>query len=124
MATLMLLSKSTIVSSGQSLCLMSLRVTSFPARSINIRKTWNGCSRNKTGGSPFAGERSSPVVRSRSNAPKRAWLVEVSMAHSEEQQFYSLEQPRRYARLCEFIAPVAQRRDLPFCAHRLAVSHA
>src|SRR4029077_20842387 len=105
METLMLLSKSTIVSSGQSLCLMSSRVTSFPARSINICKTWNGCSRNKTGNSPFVGEteRSSPVVRSSSNVPKRARLGEVSMAHSEEQQFYSLEQRRRYARLCEFI---------------------
>jgi len=33
-----------MVSLGQSLFLMSLRVTIFPSRSTSIRRTWKGCS--------------------------------------------------------------------------------
>src|SRR5262249_42729559 len=41
-------SKSTNVSAGQSACFRSSRVTISPRRSSNTRRTWKGCSCNRT----------------------------------------------------------------------------
>src|SRR5882724_5765963 len=86
MVALMLWSKSTIVSLGQSFFLISSRVTILPLRSTSIRRARSDCSLSRTLllASAVPIEHSSPDSRSSSKLPKRTRVKRVfSMKRSK-----------------------------------------